>query len=111
MNKRENEYVQIATSTVLLLFRAQLKREKRRSPKSGRPSTLDMHSNYCIPGTRQLYGEHCDDYTFDSGMRLQSVCPNSYDMLEHQTKLCDKYVVSSTHAEFVECGQGQALAA
>ena len=103
--------MQIGKSIVQLLFLAQLKREKRRSPKSGQRLTLDMHSNCCIPGTRQSYGGHCDDYTFDSGTPLRSGCQDYYDTLVLQKKRCVKYVESSTHAESVECGRGQALAA
>ena len=89
-NKRENVCTQSGTDTVQLEFQAQLKREKRRSPKSGQRLTLDTHSNYCAPGTRQLYDGHCDDYTFDSGTLLQSVCQNYYDTAAHQKKLCVK---------------------
>ena len=92
-------------------FQARPKREKRRSLKNGQRLTWDMHSNCCIPGTRQSYGGHCDDYTFDSGTLLRSGCQNYYDTLVLQKKRCVKYVGSSTHAESVECGRGQDLAA
>ena len=91
-NRRENEFMQIGTNIVQLQFKAQLKREKKRSLKNGQRLTLDMHLNCCIPGTRQLYGGHCDDYTFDSGTLLRSDCRNYYDTLAHPKQLCVKYV-------------------
>ena len=103
--------MQNGRNIVLLRCQAQLKREKRRSLKNGQRLTWDMHSNCCIPGTRQSYGGHCDDYTFDSGTLLRSGCQNYYDTLVLQKKRCVKYVGSSTHAESVECGRGQDLAA
>ena len=110
-NKRENVCTQSGIDTVQLEFQAQLKREKKRSPKSGQRSTSDMHSNFCIPGTRQSYDGHCDDYTFDSGTLLQSGCRNYYDTLAYPKQPCVKYVVSSIHVQSVECGRGQDLAA
>ena len=53
-NRRENEFMQTGTNIVQLQFKAQLKREKKRSLKNGQRLTLDMHSNCCIPGTLQL---------------------------------------------------------
>ena len=110
-NKRENECMQNGINIVQLQFQARLKREKRRSPKNGQHLTSDMHSNCCIPGTRQSCGGHCDDYTFDSGTLLQGGCRNYYDTLAHPKMQCVKCVRSSTHAESVECGRGQALVA
>ena len=91
-NRRENEFMQTGTNIVQLQFKAQLKREKKRSLKNGQRLTLDMHSNCCIPGTLQLYGGHCDDYTFDSGTLLRSGCRNYYDTLAHPKQPCVKYV-------------------
>ena len=110
-NKRENACMQNGIDTVQLEFQARLKREKRRSNKNGLCLTSDMHSNCCIPGTRQSYDGHYDDYTYDSGTLLQSVCRNFYDTLAHLKKQCVKCARSSTHVESVECGRGQALAA
>ena len=87
-NRRENEFMQTGTNIVQLQFKAQLKREKRRSPKSGQRLTLDMHSNCCIPGTQQLYDGHYDDYMYASGTLLQSGCRNYYYTLAHPTKQC-----------------------
>ena len=110
-NRRENVCTQSGTDTVQLEFQAQLKREKRRSPKSGQRLTSDMHSNCCIPGTRQLYDGHYDDYMYVSGTLLQSVCRNYYDTLAHPTKQCKQCVGLSIHVQSVACGRGQALAA
>ena len=97
--------------TVQLEFQARLKREKRRLPKSGQRSTSDMHSNCCIPGTRQSYDGHYDDYMFASGTPQRNECRNCYDRGELQTKLFKQLVQSWTHAESVACGRDQALAA
>ena len=110
-NRRENEFMQTGTNIVQLQFKAQLKREKKRLLKTGQRLTLDMHLNCCIPGTLQLYGGHCDDYTFDSGTLLRSGCRNYYDTLELQSKLFKQFARSSIHAGCVACGRDQAHAA
>ena len=98
-------------NTVQLEFQARLKREKKRSLKSGQRSTSDMHSNCCIPGTLQSYDGRYDDYMFVSGTLLRSGCQNYCDTLAHPTKQCKQWRQSWIHVESVECGQGQALAA
>ena len=89
-NGRENECMQNGINIVQLQFQARLKREKKRSLKNGQRLTLDMHLNCCIPGTRQLYDGHCDDYTFDTGTLLRSGYRNYYEPLAHPNQLCVK---------------------
>ena len=110
-SRQWNVFTPSGINTSQLEFRDQLKREKKPRTKSGHISTLDMHSNYCIPGTRQSYDGHYDDYMYVSGTLLQSGCWNYYDTLAHPTKQCKQCVRSSTHVESVACGRGQALAA